>query len=33
MNIWSPGGHCPSFAEILKRSSLAGSSDVINKGN
>ena len=31
--IWSPDGKCPSFADILKRSSLANSADLADGGN
>jgi hypothetical protein len=33
VSIWLPDGKCPSFADILKRSSYAGSADLVDKGN
>jgi hypothetical protein len=33
VSIWLPDGKCPSFADILKRSSYAGSADLADKGN
>ena len=33
VTIWSPDGKCPSFADILKRSSYAGSADPVDRGN